>query len=105
MHLSGVQEPVPPPHMFGVPPPPHDCPVGQVPQFGVSPPQPSPWRPQVPFGKFAHVFGVHVDVGGGPTQEARSQIMYSRIRSWELSAVRSHSVGKVVPSDCLALLT
>jgi hypothetical protein len=58
-------------------------------------------------GKSVHVFGVQVAVGGGPTQEARSQIMYSRIRSCEVSAPLSalHSAGKVVPFDWLALFT
>jgi hypothetical protein len=35
-----------------------------------------------------------VAVGGGPTQEARSQIMYSRTRSCGVSALVSHSAGK-----------
>jgi hypothetical protein len=35
-------------------------------------------------GKSVHVFGVHVDVGGAGTHDARSQIMYSRIFSCEV---------------------
>ena len=46
------------------------------------------------------LFGVHVDGGGVPgTHDARSQIMYSMIRSCESSAALSHSAGKVVPFD------
>jgi hypothetical protein len=48
---------------------------------------------------------VHVEVGGLGTHEARSQIMYSMIRSCELSAVWSHSLGNAFPFDCVALLT
>jgi hypothetical protein len=78
--VNGVQEPPPPlPHLFGVPAPPQTCPVGHEPQFAVSPPQPSPCCPQVPAAKSVHFFGVHVDVGGGGTHDARSKIMYSRI--------------------------
>ena len=41
--------------------------------------------------------GVQVGGVGGPgTQEARSQIMYSRIFSWAVSAVVLHSAGNVV---------
>jgi hypothetical protein len=48
---------------------------------------------------------VHVELGGAGTQEARSQIMYSRMRSCEFSAAWSHSFGNVVPFDWDALLT
>ncbi len=46
------------PHRFG-PPPPQNCPLGQLPQFAVSPPHPSDCCPHVPGGKLAHVVGVH----------------------------------------------
>jgi len=90
------------PQWFATPPPPQDWPVGQVPQLAVSPPQVSPCWPQVP-GKFAHVLGVHV--GGAGTHEARSQIMYSMIRSCEVNAFASHSAGNVVPFDWVLLTT
>ena len=106
-HVFGVHG-LPPllPHLFATPPPPQTCPVGHDPQFAVRPPQPSPCWPQVPAGKFAHFLGVHVDVGGGGTHDARSKIMYSRIfccasiAEWSL-----HSSGNVVPFDRFALLT
>ena len=105
--VIGVHGPPPVlPHLFAVPAPPQTCPVGHEPQFAVSPPQPSPCCPQVPAGKAAHVFGVHVEVGGGGTHDARSKIMYSRIFCCESIAEWSlHSFGNVVLFERVTLLT
>ena len=47
-----------PAHVFATPPPPQVWPEGQVPQLGVSPPQPSPTTPQVA-PAWRQVRGVH----------------------------------------------
>src|SRR3984957_13082625 len=93
------------PHCPGLPPPPQVCGGVHVPQLGISLPQPSPAGPQEMFWSM-QVMGVHVGGVGGPgTQEARSQIMYSRIFSCAVSGLLSHSAGKVVPGPSDAFAT
>jgi hypothetical protein len=55
-----------PPQTLATPPPPQVCPVGQVPQLVVRPPQPSGIGPQVPAGNAVQFLGVHA--GGAPPQ-------------------------------------
>jgi len=50
-HVIGMHAPPSgAPHCPETPAPPHVCPAGHVPQFVVSPPQPSPCCPHVPVG-------------------------------------------------------
>jgi hypothetical protein len=49
---------MPPPHTFGVPLPPHVCPLLQLPQSS-DPPQPSAMMPQFA-PTFMQVVGVHI---------------------------------------------
>jgi hypothetical protein len=53
--VRGVQPGAP--HTFGVPPPPHVCPCGHVPQ-SIAPPHPSAMEPHVAPACW-HVRGVH----------------------------------------------
>ena len=53
------------PHWPGVPPPPHVCGGVQVPQLGISLPQPSPAGPQLMFWSW-QLFGVQLPPGGAP---------------------------------------
>ena len=67
-------------------------------------PHPSPAGPQLRFCS-AQVRGTHVVVGGGGTHDWRSQIMYSRVRSWGVRAAASHSSGKMAAFVELWLFT
>src|SRR5690348_5139913 len=96
MHVCGLH--IDEPHVPGVPPPPHCCPVGQLPQLSTTPSaQPSPdWPHMKP--KSAHVFGVHAPAGG-PTHDARSNSMNSRVFSCGVIVPAVHSFGNVEPPE------
>src|SRR5579883_2060955 len=81
-------------HCPNTPLPPHCWPAGHGPQ-SMAPPQPLPAGPHEMFCA-AQVTGVHVGDGGGGTQDARSQIMNSRIFSCGVKSV-VHSPGNVWP--------
>src|SRR5262245_44750162 len=72
-----------PPHWFGVPPPPHVCPLTQVPHDGVSPPHPSATCPQFAFACW-HVRGEQV--GGVTGGRLSCWMQFDRSNSMNSSA-------------------
>ena len=80
-----------PPHCPGTPAPPQVSGDVHVPHCSKLP-QPSAAGPQVMLWSW-QVLGVQVGGLGGPTQEAKSQIMNSRIFSCAVIGPLSHSLG------------